>query len=143
VDAFAQLDWLREVNWCNPPFWMIGILVMFLQQIRGAATVVVPHWGGRPWWNLLFPDGVHLAWFVRSVRVLWRHVGLFSSGEHSGNGRPCKMPGYQFYVMRIDFSDRGAQLDPWCPRCLSPGACPCGETRHLPYMEGLAEALGA
>jgi hypothetical protein len=29
VDAFAQPDWLTEVNWCNPPFWMIGVLVMF------------------------------------------------------------------------------------------------------------------
>ncbi|KAK3252390.1 hypothetical protein CYMTET_38307 [Cymbomonas tetramitiformis] len=61
VDTFSQSDWREHVNWCNPPFRLIGRLLLFLQTERAAATVVAPMWVFQPWWVLLCPDGVHLA----------------------------------------------------------------------------------
>ena len=61
VDSLRQPDWRRYVNWCNPPFRLIGELLLFLEAERAAATIVVPMWTTQPWWLLLCPDGVHFA----------------------------------------------------------------------------------
>ena len=137
VDAFAQLDWLHAGNWCNPPFHLIGRLLRFLQQVHAEATLVAPHWPRQPWWPLLCPDGAHLAEFVVDVRAMQAHPQLFASGEHSGNARGCRMPGYMFYALRVSFAHGVRYVGP--PRCLSPFGCGCGG--GVPTLEGLAGVL--
>ena len=72
VNAFAQfgIDWLSANNWCNPPFCLIGRLLLFLREIGGETTLIVPHWPRQPWWPLLCPDGMHFAEFVVDARVM-------------------------------------------------------------------------
>lgn len=130
VDAFAQSDWLCHANWCNPPFWLIGRLVMFLSEIGAAAVVVVPFWVGAPWWRILCPDGVHWARFVRDWRVLLPSVHLFSSGFCSGNEGGVRVPGYKFFALRVSFRRDDDTL--FGPRCTRDGVdCDCGAQPQL------------
>ena len=125
VDAFAQHNWLRHVNWCNPPFWLIGRLVAFLREVGAAAVIVVPFWVGAPWWRIMCPDGIHWANFVKDWRVLLPSVHLFSSGFCSGNERGVRVPGYKFFAVRVSFL-RGDDASGG-PRCTLDGAgCSCG-----------------
>ena len=101
VDAFAQGDWLGQLNWCNPPFWMIGRLLRFLEATGAEAVVIVPYWRRALWWPLVCPDGVHFAPFVAAARELPISDSLFSSGHHSANSLPCKVPGYRCFALRV------------------------------------------
>lgn len=55
VDCLRLRDsaWRRENNWCHPPLELIDDLVLKLQRSGAAATVVVPLWPGRSWFQLL------------------------------------------------------------------------------------------
>jgi hypothetical protein len=141
VNAFAQsaLDWLSANNWCNPPFCLIGRLLLFLQEVRGEATLIVPHWPKQPWWTRLCPYGRHFADFVVDARVMDAHPQLFASGEHSGNAGGCKMPGYMFYALRVSFARRTGHTGG--ARCLFPSLCECGPTGVIPRLAGLVCAL--
>jgi hypothetical protein len=128
VDTFAQVDWLEHMNWCNPPFWMIGRLIAFLKEACASATVIVPHWEGSPWWPVLCPDGWHWADFVIEWLELQASSMLFSSRHHSGNTTGCTMHGYRFFAIRISFhpvEDRGPMT-----RCINPYQCGCGNPPH-------------
>ena len=127
VNAFAQSDWLAHLNWCNPPFWMIGRLIRFLQQTGAEAVVVVPLWQRSVWWPLVCPDGVHFAPFVTDARELPISDSLFTSGYHSGNTLPCKVPGYRFFALRISPSRAMTKLF-----CAASYECSCSGI--LPQM---------
>ena len=120
VNAFAQPDWLDQLNWCNPPFWMIGRLVRFLKVTGAEAVIIVPYWTRAPWWPLVCRDGVHFAPFVVEARELPVSDSLFSSGYHSANSLLCKVPGYRFFALKVSPRPSPAVL------CTSPYDCPCG-----------------
>jgi hypothetical protein len=56
VDAFAQQNWLCELNYCNPPFSMLGRFTNFViyDVPRAVCIVVVPKWTGSPWYSQLY-----------------------------------------------------------------------------------------
>lgn len=135
VNAFAQTDWLFSNNWCNPPFWMIGQLIMFLREMCAAATIIVPCWPKQPWWRLVCPDGRHLADYILGVLRLPAHRNLFSSGQHSGNTRGCKMPGYEFFALRVSFREDEAHLRVPGSRCLCPNGCRCGGRQNIHVVD--------
>lgn len=137
VNAFAQGDWRVHNNWCNPPFWLIGRLILFLREVGVAASVVVPCWPRQPWWRLVCPDGRHLADYVLDVFRISAHPELFSSGEHSANERGCGMPGYTFFALRISFRQDEVHLRLRALRCLCPGGCSCGGRRRIPVVDVL------
>ena len=51
VDAFAQGDWTRHVNWCNPPWSELDRLAQHLRETGAAATVIAPYWPAQPWFQ--------------------------------------------------------------------------------------------
>ena len=61
VDAFAQKDWEREFNYCNPPFSILGRLTNFLIDIVPLAPclLVAPYWSGSPWFARLLAFADH------------------------------------------------------------------------------------
>ncbi|KAK3246759.1 hypothetical protein CYMTET_43721 [Cymbomonas tetramitiformis] len=101
VDTFGQTDWREHVNWCNPPFRMIGRLLLFLQAERAAASIVAPVWTFQPWWVLLCPDGVHLADCVVQWTELQPSADTFLPGlgrANEGGGTGEQWAGLQFSV---------------------------------------------
>ena len=46
-------SWASEHNWCNPPWDLLDDLVLKLRSSGASATVVAPHWPGRPWFQQL------------------------------------------------------------------------------------------
>ena len=55
VDCLRLTDaaWRRENNWCHPPVELIDDLVLKLQRSGAPATVVVPLWPSKSWFQLL------------------------------------------------------------------------------------------
>ena len=41
----------REVNWCNPPWGLLGRVAAKLRSSCAAATVVAPTWRSAPWYQ--------------------------------------------------------------------------------------------
>jgi hypothetical protein len=55
VDSLRLPDsqWRAEMNWCNPPWDLLDDLVLKLRHSGASATVIAPHWPGRPWFQQL------------------------------------------------------------------------------------------
>ena len=54
VDAFAQLNWQRENNYCNPPWQLLSKLTSLLGSFPHVqATVLAPYWQSAPWFDQL------------------------------------------------------------------------------------------
>lgn len=105
VDCFTQ-DWNGEgeVNWCNPPFALVGRLWAFLRakSVR-AATVIVPDWPSAPWWPALCSVA---GWSpaVLEVQELDRAVDLFRPGVHNGNQHGVGKPRWRVFALRVSFA---------------------------------------
>lgn len=53
TDAFAQTDWERVKNFCNPPFSQLNRLVAFLRDFHPnlpRAIIIAPKWVQQPWY---------------------------------------------------------------------------------------------
>ena len=53
VDALAQTNWTGELNYCNPPFWMVGKVLRKIQQQQAEAVLIAPMWKGKQWYKTL------------------------------------------------------------------------------------------
>ncbi|KAK3272017.1 hypothetical protein CYMTET_19662 [Cymbomonas tetramitiformis] len=106
VDTFGQTDWREHVNWCNPPFRMIGRLLLFLQAERAAASIVAPVWTFQPWWVLLCPDGVHLADCVVQWTELQPSADTFLPGLGRANEGGVGLPDFRVLLLRVSFDER-------------------------------------
>lgn len=53
VDALAQQDWAREVNFVNAPFRMISRVLDIIIAQKAHATIIAPHWPSQPWYQKL------------------------------------------------------------------------------------------
>jgi len=137
VDTFRQTDWREHVNWCNPPFRLIGRLLLFLQAERAAATIVAPVWTFQPWWVLLCPDGVHLADCVVQWTELQPSADTFLPGLGRANERGVGLPAFRVLVLRVSFDER-EPAGPG-PRCTLGGCEACAWGRGmmwgLPFLQ--------
>lgn len=106
VDAFSQnWHWHGEVNWCCPPFRLVGHLLRFLQLHHCTATVVLPLWRSAVWWPLLCPTGDVCASFVKAVeRLPGTTSTLFAPGMGSAGLYTPTLPDWPVIAVRIDCS---------------------------------------
>jgi hypothetical protein len=72
IDAFAQINWNDHVNYCNPPFAVMGRFVNFMIYYYPTAKyiIVTPWWTGQAWFPQLFD-------FVDQVYILPHDPCLF------------------------------------------------------------------
>jgi len=52
VNAFGQ-QWRGVNNYVCPPARLIHQVLLHIKECQAEATVIVPSWGGQPWWPLL------------------------------------------------------------------------------------------
>ena len=53
VDALAQQNWGREINFVNAPFRMLPKVIDVIRQQQATATVIAPYWPAQPWFHQL------------------------------------------------------------------------------------------
>ena len=107
VNALAY-DWLGENNWVNPPFALIGKVLLHMKACKTVGTVIVPWWPKREWWPLLRArNGASWAPFVVGVRCLNvnRQADVFLPGPGSANTVVVGAPKWAVYALRVDFSE--------------------------------------
>jgi len=51
VNALTQ-SWVRENEWANPPFHLVGAVVARILAARATVTLIAPAWPAQPWWPL-------------------------------------------------------------------------------------------
>jgi len=93
LDAFAQTNWIRESNWCNPPWDLLPRLAQLLDESGAPATVIAPCWPAQPWYQQL-----------QSMAIEIRHVaseaGLFCPGRHNSSASAAP-PAWSVTCFRI------------------------------------------
>ena len=69
VNAFTA-DWSHDNNWLTPPVKLIGATLRHMRLCRASGCLLVPLWRTSYFWNLIFPDGVNYAEYVKgSLKV--------------------------------------------------------------------------
>ena len=82
VDAMAQKNWNVEMNFCNPPFWMLNKILTKIEKEEAEATVIAPMWTGQRWYQKLWKMSVKLPILLENSRKNFIKAG--STPE------PCK-----------------------------------------------------
>ena len=86
VDAFTE-DWSKDNNWVCPPVNLIGSVLRHMEKCKARGTVMVPVWKSSYFWPLLYPNGLHLATFVKDYMTI--HPWYTSTGNNKVfMGRP-------------------------------------------------------
>jgi hypothetical protein len=100
VDSLRLPDaaWRAENNWCNPPWDLLDDLVLKLRQCGAAATVIAPHWPGRPWYQQLTEMATAATVFPPSYDLFFpgqrgAHEGVGSTGWSVAAFRLPSRPG--------------------------------------------------
>jgi hypothetical protein len=106
TDAFEQV-WSDQNLWMNPPFGLIGRILVKAAEEKAVATIVVPAWKSRPWWPILQPSPNSWAKFVVDVRPLPRADSTFRPGQSQGNARGTGPVPWQCFALRLNFRDYG------------------------------------
>lgn len=105
VNALAY-DWVGENNWVNPPFALIGKVLLHMKSCKAVGTLIVPWWPKREWWPLLRSrNGAGWASYVVGVRCLnvTRQADVFLPGPGSANTIVVGAPKWAVYALRVDF----------------------------------------
>ena len=63
-------DWSNDNNWLCPPVSLIGSTIRHLRMCKGVGTLLVPMWESSYFWPLIYPNGYHLADFVKNIIVV-------------------------------------------------------------------------
>ena len=53
IDALAQQNWKDEMNWVNPPFWLIPKILRLVSAQEAEVTLIAPVWKTQPWYRTL------------------------------------------------------------------------------------------
>ena len=95
TDALAQSDdaWRQEVNWCNPPWALLGQLAAKLRVSFAAATVVAPTWRSAPWYQ-------EFVSMCTELRVKPARSNLFMPGDR-GSRTAVGESGWSVTIFRI------------------------------------------
>ena len=80
VDAFTE-NWAHENNWVCPPVSLIGSVFRHMRRCKARGSILVPIWRSSYYWPLLYPNGLHLAPFVKDYMIVHPHY------TSSGNNR--------------------------------------------------------
>ena len=123
VDAFTY-PWRHHNCWINPPFHLIGRVITKLKREKARATIVVPLWHRRVWWNRVCPDGTHLNIHTTDWVLLPRVWDLFLPGTAGANQIGKGPPNWQVMLVRADFSSKGPHLS-LKERCSKGGCTKC------------------
>ena len=91
----AQTDaaWRAEVNWCNPPWGLLGRVAAKLRSSCAAATVIAPTWRSVPWYQDLLE-------LCSEFRVEPARDDLFLPGDR-GSRTAVGSAGWSITVFRI------------------------------------------
>ena len=107
VNALAY-DWVGENNWINPPFALIGRVLLHMKACKAVGTIIVPRWPKREWWPLLRAhNGAGWAPYVVDVRCLNtnRQADVFLPGPGSANTIVVGAPKWLVFALRVDFRE--------------------------------------
>ena len=107
VNALAY-DWVGENNWVNPPFALIGRVLLHMKACKAVGTIIVPWWPKREWWPLLRArNGASWAPYVVGERSLNnnRQADVFLPGPGSANTIVVGAPKWAVYALRVDFRE--------------------------------------
>ena len=130
VDMFAQ-RWNNTVNWCNPPFVLIGRIISLLRAQRATAAVVMPV-GTSHWWSPMIDIRVPVVLAVMRLYAsdMWSRV-LDASKRRRRRPTECLAA-----IVFFDFS-----VDP--PAKSFGSVTPTAEqlSRHAPVSESDESAL--
>ncbi|CAL5224726.1 g7458 [Coccomyxa viridis] len=102
VNALAY-DWSGENNWVNPPFGLMGKVLLHMKACK---AIIVPRWPKREWWPLLRArSGTKWAPSVVGVRCLNtnRQADVFLPGPGSANTIVVGAPKWAVFALRVDF----------------------------------------
>jgi hypothetical protein len=99
-DALRQ-QWTGFVNFCNPPFCLLGRVLVLIERQQGVAAVVVPLETRQPWSHKVLPDARGVV-----ARVLYRpgKPGLAMQGP--GGEKSAAYNG-EYAIVFFDFRPRG------------------------------------
>ena len=107
VNSLAY-NWVGENNWVNPPFVLIGKVLLHMKACKAVGTVIVPRWPKREWWPLLRSrSGTAWAPCVVGVRCLNtnRQADVFLPGPGSANTIVVGAPKWAVFALRVDFRE--------------------------------------
>ena len=107
VNALAY-NWVGENNWINPPFALIGRVLLHMKACKAVGTIIVPRWPKREWWPLLRAhNGAGWAPYVVDVRCLNtnRQADVFLPGPGSANTIVVGAPKWLVFALRVDFRE--------------------------------------
>lgn len=93
VNAFAQ-HWGGQNNYVCPPARLVHQVLLHIRECRAKATVIVPNWGGQPWWPLLQELKV-------DELLLPPPREAFCQGE-SGRVEPWRNASWMYLAVRIE-----------------------------------------
>ena len=118
IDSLKLLNWAEEMNWCNPPFRLMGQLFRVMKEHKAKGAIVVPVWTKRHWWPMLCPDGEHFAgWVLDFIELPTDAVDgftLFAPGAGRSNEAHVGPPKFRVIAVRVDFSVQAGRLGPYC-----------------------------
>ena len=102
VNMFNQ-SWSGFINWCNPPFFLIGRILRLLQRQHGKSAVVLSHTSNH-WWNkLLIPSAPFVKHVCSSGKISDANALRWPDGSRVTTTLP-----YDIYF--LDFSRSGESV---------------------------------
>ena len=93
VDALAQDDWNREMNFCNPPFWLIPKVLRTVVKQGAEATLIAPLWKGQHWTKRLKELSICPPLLLKNC------PGMFYN--RLTVAEPCKNRSWKIFAWRI------------------------------------------
>ena len=99
VNMFNQ-SWSGYVNWCNPPFFLIGRILRLLQRQYARAALVIPHISSHWWDKFLIPSAPFVKHVWTSGSISARNAMRWPDGSRLATTLP-----YDIYF--LDFSEPG------------------------------------
>ena len=69
VNAFTE-DWSKDNNWLCPPIALVGSTIKHLKLCKASGTLLVPVWRSAYFWPILFPNGIHMASFIKDFKIV-------------------------------------------------------------------------
>ena len=104
LDMFRQ-DWSQLINWCNPPFHLIGRILSLLKRQRARAAIVVPT-HSMMWWHAhLHSDSPNVSGVLHSGPIGADNIMRWPNGAPLAGCKPYR-------IVFLDFALRHGSIAP-------------------------------